>query len=66
MVSIKIPAVEESAVGKDIAYYEKQTPEEIADAIKSVKTNDDYDSRKLIKKLDEKFSEEIGNVLGNI
>lgn len=66
VVSIKIPAVEESAVGKDIAYYEKQTPEEIAAAIKSVKTNDDYDSRKLIKQLDEKFSEEIGNVLGNI
>lgn len=60
VVSIKIPAIESSAVGKDLYYYEKQTPEEIAKAIMSVDLNDSYDGRKIIMELDKKFTLDIG------
>lgn len=41
VVSIRIPAIETSSVGKYVTYYEEQTPEQIADAIMkaNVKTN---------------------------
>lgn len=63
VVSIKIPAIESSAVDKELYYYENQTPEEIAKAIMSVDLNDDYDGRKIIEKLDEKFRLDIEKVI---
>lgn len=66
VVSIKIQAVKKSAIGKLIYYYDEQTPENIANAIKNVNLNDNYDSRKLIIKLDEQFLKDIKLILEEI
>lgn len=63
VVSINIPAIKDSAVGNDLYYYENQTPEEIAKAIMSVDLNDNYDGRKIIEKLDEKFKRDIERLI---
>lgn len=36
VVSVRIPVVEESGIGKCVYYYDEQTPENIAKAIKSI------------------------------
>lgn len=63
VVSIKIPAIEESSVGDMLYYYEKQTPEEIAKAILSVNLNESYDSRARIKELDAQFTKDLKTML---
>lgn len=65
VVSIRIPVVEESEIGQILYYYNKQTPEEIANAIMSVNLSTEYDSRKIIKTLDSKFSSDIADMLLN-
>lgn len=64
VVSIRIPAIETSAIGKHMYYYDKQTPEEITKAIMSVDMNDGYDGRKIISELDKDFSKDIKALLG--
>lgn len=66
VVSIRIPAIEQSAIGEYMYYYDKQTPEEIAKAIMQVELNDGYDSRKVIKMLDERFTREIAQILEKV
>lgn len=66
VVSIRIPAIEDSAIGEYMYYYDKQTPEKIAEAIKSVDLNDGYDGRKIIEELDEKFTKELKELLENL
>lgn len=63
VVTIRIPAIEGSAVGGDLYYYDKQTPEEIAKAIMQVDLNDNYDSRKKIEELDKQFCNDIKALL---
>ena len=63
VVSIRIPAIEQSAVGKNMYYYDKQTPEEIAKAIMSVDLNDGYDGRAKIKQMDIRFRKELRSYL---
>lgn len=63
VVSIRIPAIEESAVGKYMYYYDEQTPEKIAKAILSVDMQQPYDSRKIIKELDAKFCKDLDEML---
>lgn len=63
VVSIKIPAIEESAVGDMLYYYTEQTPEEIANAIKSVNINKDYNGRKRITELAKIFEQNIKELL---
>ena len=63
VVSIRIPAIEQSAVGDALFYYEKQTPEEVAKAILSVDMSSTYDSRIGIQKLDREFTTQIGDLL---
>lgn len=64
VVSIRIPAIEGSAVGKYMYYYDKQTPEEIAKAIMAVDINDDYDGRSIISQLDAEFQHDLAKLLG--
>ena len=64
VVSIRIPAIEGSAVGKYMYYYDKQTPEEIAKAIMAVNINDDYDGRSIISQLDAEFQHDLAKLLG--
>lgn len=63
VVSIRIPAIEQSAVGDMLYYYDKQTPEEIARAILSVNMRDGYDSRDKIRKLDKQFQRDLSELL---
>ena len=64
VVSIRIPAIEGSAIGKYMYYYDKQTPEEIAKAIMAVNVEDDYDGRKIISSLDAEFRRNLEALLG--
>lgn len=63
VVSVKIPAIEKSAVGDDIYYYNEQAPCEIAKAIMSVDLNDGVDTRKKINELDRQFKKELKELL---
>lgn len=66
VVSIKIPAIEKSAVGNYMYYYQKQTPAEIAEAIKSVDLNDDYNGREIISNLSDKFCNNLNSILEDL
>lgn len=66
VVSIRIRAIEKSDIGNYIYYYDEQTPQNIADAIKNVNFDDNYDSRKLILKLNEQFLKDIKFILEEI
>lgn len=63
VVSIRIPAVEGSAVGPYMSYYDRQTPESIAEAIMKVELSDGHDGRTLIRELDVEFIKGIKNLL---
>lgn len=59
VVSIRIPAIEGSAVGDYLSYYDQQTPETIAQAILQVNMAESYNGRSILQKLDEKFLREF-------
>lgn len=63
VVSVRIKAVETSAVGDMITYYDEQTPESIAKAIMSVDMSQPYDSRMRIAELDEQFQRELKKLI---
>lgn len=63
VVSVNIPAIYSSDVGKYLYYYENPTEKEIASAIMSVNFDDGYDGRKIIKELDKKFMENLERLL---
>lgn len=63
VVSIRIPAIENSAIGNCMYYYDKQEPAEIAKTIKQIDFNYEYDGRRIIDDLDKKFREDIKKVL---
>jgi len=63
VVTVKIPVVETSSVGRYLSYYEKQTPQDIANAILSVNVGDKYNSRKIVHELDESFVSELSKFL---
>ncbi len=60
VVSIDIKAVKKSGVGHCIYYYKEQTPEKIAEAIKSVTIKD---SRPKIAELDIKFESDLDSLI---
>lgn len=66
VVSIRIPAIEKSAVGKFMYYYDEQTPENIAKAIKSIDFSEEYDSRKTIGMLDKAFICDLQTMLKGV
>lgn len=63
VVSIRIPAIEHSAVGSWLHFYDRQTPEEIAKAITSVDVCGSEDPRKLIAVFHQTFEEEMAELL---
>ncbi len=63
VVSVRIPAVENSLVGEHIYYYDVQDAEEIAQVIKSVKFDDEYDSRKILEELHKNFVVQLKSLL---
>ena len=65
VVSIRIPAIETSAVGNMVFYYDKQSPKDIAKAIMSIDLNDKYDSRECIRQLSDQFEKDIKKLLAD-
>ena len=63
VLSPQIKAVEESNVGDLIHYYDKQTPECIANAIKKIDLQEPYDSRTRLQKLDKRLVLDLQNLL---
>ena len=63
VVSIRIPAIECSAIGDYISYYDEQTPQKIAEAIMHVNMNDKNNSKEIIAELNKKFRKEINDLI---
>ena len=63
VVSIRIKALETSAVNELMSYYDHQNPKEIAQAIMKIKLDERYDSRSVIKRLNDETHESIKTVL---
>lgn len=63
VVSIRIKVVEISAVGHEVFYYEENTPKSIAKAIRSIEIDEQYNSKEIIRKLDEDFTKNIKKLL---
>ncbi len=59
VVSVKIKALERSEISDLLFYYEENTPKAIADAVKEIDFSKPYDSRAVIRRLDEKFVENL-------
>lgn len=60
VVSIRIPAIEQSQVGQYLSYYEEQTPQKIADAI--MQTDIRKDHRTIISSLDKQCKYNLLNL----
>ena len=65
VVSIRIPVLEHSKVGKVLYYYENQTPENVAKAIMDVPKLNNYDCRELIMRLSDEFEKDLQHLLEN-
>ncbi len=63
VISVRLPAIENSVVGEYMYYFDEQTPENIAEAIKNIDWSKLYNSRDIISKLDNKFVLDIKNML---
>lgn len=63
VVSIRIPAIETSAISDDMYYYTEQTPENIAKAIMAININDGYDGKDKIMKLDKQFKQDLNYLI---
>lgn len=63
VVSVRINAIEMSAIGNSVYFYDEQDPEEIANAIMSIDFDTPYDGKKIIEKLDTKFMRSLNELL---
>ena len=63
VVSIRIPAIEQSAVADALYFYDVQTPEKIAEAILAVDRKAPCNSRQLIQNLDSIFCRKVEELL---
>lgn len=63
VVSIRIPAIEKSAIGHCLYYYERPTPKEIYKAIMRVEVSDGKDSRFVIEELNKKFLQDVRTLI---
>lgn len=63
VVCIRIPAIDTSALGRYMYFYEEQTPRAIADAILQVDVTDDYDGQAVLRQLNEQFVRTLCEVL---
>lgn len=63
VVTARIPVVEESPVGQWMHYYDESTPEKIAQAIMTVKTDNSNDGRCVLENLDKEFIVQIKKLL---
>ncbi|MBE7091648.1 MAG: glycosyltransferase family 4 protein [Clostridiales bacterium] len=66
VVSIRIPAIENSDVGKYMHFYDFQTPEKIAEAIMSINMDTNYDGRLIVDELNLIFCDKLKRILVNL
>lgn len=66
VVSIQIDSVENSDVGDLISYYDKQTPEKVAEAIKNVDVSRANNACKRLKELDIQFQKDLSGIIEEI
>lgn len=59
VVSVRIKALECSAINELLHYYDESTSESIAAAIKRIDFSEKYDSRKVVRRLDEQFTNDL-------
>lgn len=52
VVTVRIPAIETSQVGEQLFYYDENTPQSVANAIKAIDLTDDYDGKRIVQQLD--------------
>ena len=58
-----IEAIKRSRISSYVCFYNSQTPQDIAEAIRRVDMNKKYDSRVIVEKLDMDFTESLKNIL---
>lgn len=63
VVTVRIPAVEESPVGQYMSYYDDPAPEAIAKTIMAVDVSETKDSRSVLETLDREFVQNIKTLL---
>ena len=63
---MRIPAVENSAVGGVLYYYDKQSPQEIANAIMDITMEEGYNSRQLLNQLDKDCENNLKRLMEKI
>lgn len=63
VVSINIPAIKTSKINSILYYYDIQSPKNIAEAIKNIDLNKEYDSKSLINQLNLEFKNELKKML---
>lgn len=66
VVTVKLPVIENSVIGKYMNYYEDNDPEKIAETIMNIDMNTDYDGFEIISSLNKKAIKELNNLLNNI
>lgn len=66
VLSVKIPAIEQSDVGDILYYYNKQNPQEIARAIQEIDLSKPNAGRERIEGLDKKFASDFSSMLSHI
>lgn len=62
VVSVRIPVIEQSAIGGWMDYYDRPEPQAIANAIVSAARHEAYDSRKVLEKLDAAFRRDLHKI----
>ena len=63
VVSVRIKAVETSAIASALFFYDQPHPKEIANTIKRINLNEIYDSRNLIRNLDVEFRHNLQSII---
>lgn len=66
VISNRIPAVEQSAVGKYVVYVDDVEPHKIAEQIRNIGRIRETDNKKLFEELDEKLVEDITELLRKV
>ena len=66
VVSIDIPVIRNSKINEYIYYCLEYEPKKIANTITKIEYEKNYNSRKIIKKLDEEFTENLKKYIQNI
>ena len=63
VVSVRIKALERSAINDLLYYYDENTPVAIARAVQGIDFTQPYDSRAVLRELDEKFVKDISQLI---